>query len=320
MFLNVGDSVSVRAVVKDEQGNTYDAGDAVWTSSVPAVAAVRLDSTYAIPFDAFSQAFIRAVTPGLSWVFVTTHGLTDSIQVYGVPLSFGGTVSVKAGPTIWDTLTVNSTAALGFNTSASSPSVVTIGGASTVLISRSATQIKVLPPVGAAGSTIAITNVMLLGVVQVASLNATTAAPAVTDIGEPANNTKAGAVSFGTLSATAAHPYVVQGYMTGTDVEDYYTFTLAAAAKIHGVLSWFGDGSGSSTSNPDLDVIICDATLATCDYNVDNNDLFGFSAATAVQPQSGTSATVPAGTYVVHVYGYTTPASGMMYQLALNVQ
>lgn len=85
--LNTGDSLSVRAVVKDGVGNTYDANDATWSSSVPAVATVRLDSSQAIPFNAFSQAFVVAVAPtgGVTTVTITSRGITDSLRVLVLP-------------------------------------------------------------------------------------------------------------------------------------------------------------------------------------------------------------------------------------------
>jgi len=84
VFLNVGDSLSVQAEVKDEQGNTFDASDAVWTTSDATIAVVNPDMTKVIPYNAFSRAFVRATGTGTAWVFFASHGLTDSLQVNGL--------------------------------------------------------------------------------------------------------------------------------------------------------------------------------------------------------------------------------------------
>jgi len=83
VFLDVGDSLSVQAEVKDEQGNTFGAADAVWTTSNAAIAVVNPDTTKVIPYNAFSRAFIRATGTGVAWVFIASQGLRDSVQVHG---------------------------------------------------------------------------------------------------------------------------------------------------------------------------------------------------------------------------------------------
>lgn len=322
MFLNIGDSLSVQAVVKDDQGMTYGADDATWTSSAVAVAVVRKETSVTIPYSAFSKAFVRAVSAGSSWVKVESHGITDSLRVFGLPLSFTGTVAAPANPTTWDTITVNSTAALTFSTAAATPSVVTIGlsNSPTYLVSRTATAIKVVPLASAsAGAVIHISNVMLSGIVRIPTLNAATALTnGVTVVNEPGNNALATATVISIpAAATAADPFQLYGILTSAAVNDYYTFTLAAPAVLDAVLAWFGDGSGSDTGNPDLDLLICGPAPATCGYA---NDLFpGNAASTAGQPESGTTASLAAGTYVLRVWGYVMPAS-MNYRLKLNLQ
>jgi hypothetical protein len=79
--LTVGDSISVQAVVKDTLGNTFDAGDAVWTSVAPAIAVVHPDTSQIIPFNSYAKAFVRAVSHGQTYVKVTSRGITDSLKV-----------------------------------------------------------------------------------------------------------------------------------------------------------------------------------------------------------------------------------------------
>ena len=190
VFLNVGDSLSVQAEVKDDQGNTFDAPDAAWTTSDATVAVVNADTSKVIPLNAFSRAFIRTVGAGLAWVYFESYGLKDSVQVYGLPLTFNGTVAHVASPGPRDTITINSTAALTFTASGADSSVVTIGDRQVWVLSRTATAIKVLSPGTGANEAINITNVVLNGVVHIASLYATSTVT-VADATEPANDNPA---------------------------------------------------------------------------------------------------------------------------------
>jgi hypothetical protein len=167
MFLKVGDSLSVQAVVKDAQGNTYDAGDAAWASDVPAVAVVRKDTTVAIPFNAFSAAFIRGVstTGGVATVSVTSHGITNQLRVVVLPVALTASATVAVSgtartdtipgvtPDIFsagDTITFTTTAA-GLLTFSPTASLVGLGTKRAYLVSRTATVIKAIAPVGFRG-------------------------------------------------------------------------------------------------------------------------------------------------------------------------
>jgi hypothetical protein len=322
-FLNVGDSLAVQAEVKDDQGNTFDLPDATWTTSDAAVAVVNPDTSKFIPYNAFSKAFIRTTGAGQAWVFFASHGLKDSVQVYGLPPTFLGTVVAPANPTNNDTITVNATAPLTFNTSAATPSVVTYGTANlgTWLISRTATQIRFVPKDAvSAGATIHISNVMLSGVVRITSLNATTLLTnGVVFRNEPGNDALATATAITIpTGATAANPFIVYGRMTSADASDYFTFTLAAPAAVHAVLAWFGNGDGAHDTDPDLDLVICGPAPAACGYGQDL--IPGNAASSAVQPETGTTGTLAAGTYVMHVLGYTLTSSTNAYMIKLNLQ
>ena len=112
VFLNVGgDSLQVQAEVKDDQGNTYDVSDATWTTSNEAIAVVNPTTTQYIPYNALSRAFIHTASAGMAWVYFESHGLKDSVQVYGLPTAFDGAVASVANPSPRDTITINSTSA-----------------------------------------------------------------------------------------------------------------------------------------------------------------------------------------------------------------
>jgi hypothetical protein len=245
LFVNVGDSISVQAEVKDDAGNAFDAADAVWTSSVPAVIAVtRAAAT--VPFDAFSRAFVRAVAPGLSWVYVTTHGLTDSVQVYGLPGSFSGAVTAPAGSMLGDTITIAGTSVVGFTDS----TTVTIGGVSAYIVSQTASQLKMMAaePV-AAGSAVVLDHLIMLGVIDL-SLTADTHVGVASTIRangySPANQDPATAPS---LNLATLYTSPIIGAIDNTNVDDFWKITTPATAdSVEITVSW--------TTDADLDIAV----------------------------------------------------------------
>jgi hypothetical protein len=75
-------------------------------------------------------------------------GVSDTVSVAVLPQGFGGTFS-SATPKGGDTLTINSTTLLKFDTATAA---VTFGTLSAVVVSKSANQLKVLVPFGATGT------------------------------------------------------------------------------------------------------------------------------------------------------------------------
>jgi hypothetical protein len=285
LFVNVGDSISVQAEVKDAAGNTFDAADAVWTSSVPAIIAVN-KAAVTVPFDAFSRAFVKALAPGLSWVFITTRGLTDSVQVYGLPLTFNGTVT-HATSSMRDTITIAASATLGFTASGADSSAVTVGGKQVWMISRSASQLKFLAPPGSAGAKVHITNVMLLGIVKVPGLDATTTVT-VTDPTEPANDNPATAPTL-----TLYQDYY--GSLTSSDADDFVKFTTTTGDSVRIEILWQTDA--------DLDGYLLDGTGGG--YGV----LDGYAMAGSADPETVTRRLAAATTYQLDINAY---AAGSM--------
>jgi len=232
VFISVGDSVSVVAEIKDDAGNTFSAAAAGWESSAPTVATVRRD-TVVIPGNAFTRAFILAVAAGKSYVRITDQGVSDSVLVWVLPLAFNGTVS-PASSNVGDTLTISASSALGFSTTAGSLSEVTVGGLPVWVLSRTASQIKLIAPMVDAGSAVTITNVMLLGTVAIASLDATTTVR-VTEASEPGNDDP----------ATPAAMTLYQDYygtVSGSDADDYIAFTTPATGdSVLVEVEWLSD-------------------------------------------------------------------------------
>ena len=164
--LVTGDSLAIQAEVKDEAGNTYDAGSMQWTSDNPAVAIVRIDSATYVPYGAFSKVFVRGVSPtgGVAHITATYSNLTATFRVLNLPADLAalatpavsGTASADtvpglAGPpvvpafayTAGDTVTIT-TVTGGALTFDSTASTVSFGTSKGKILSRSATAIKVI--------------------------------------------------------------------------------------------------------------------------------------------------------------------------------
>ncbi len=164
--LVTGDSIAIQAEVKDQQGNTYDAGSVQWTTDNPAVAAVAKDTITYIPYGAFSKAFVRAVGPGggVAHITVSYGSITATIRVLDLPARLtalatptvtgtarADTIPGSAGPpvinpvyfTAGDTLTISAASGsnLTFNPDSSE---VLFGSDVGYIVSVSTTSIKVL--------------------------------------------------------------------------------------------------------------------------------------------------------------------------------
>jgi len=253
-FIPAGDSVSVTAEIKDDAGNTFSAGDAGWESSVPGVASVRRDEVV-VPGNAFTRAFILAITPGQTIVRITASGITDSVQVVVLPRNFAGAVTAPAGSMMGDTITIAATSVLGFTAS----TAVTIGGKVAWIISQTATQLKVMASEPAAGgSAVVLGPLKLLGTVDVASLTATTSLGVAATIRangySPANEAPATAPA-GLLASRYTTPII--GVLNGTVADNYWAFTTPAA-------------SGTETTGDSVEVTVVWKTDADIDVAVLN--------------------------------------------------
>jgi len=276
-----GDSEQVQAELKDEQGNTYDVADAQWTSSNTAVAVVNVDTSQYLPYHALTRAFVHTTGAGRAWVYIETHGIKDSIQVYGLPTVFDGTVAHVANPTLNDTITINGTAALTFTTTGGDTSVVSTSGRGVWMLSRSATQLKFVA-VAAANMPVCITNLVLNGVVHIAGLCATSTLT-VTDPTEPGNDDPATPASM-----TLYKDY--HGTVGSADADDFVAFTTTTADSVRIEVQWQTDS--------DLDGYLLNA--AGGGYGV----LDGYAMASSANPEAVNVRLAAATTYQIDVNLY----------------
>lgn len=250
VFIPVGDSLSVQAEVKDDQGNTFDVADAAWTSSDPAVAVVNADTSRPIPLHIFSRAFIRATGGGDAVVHFTSHGISDSIAVVAMPVSFAGAVTYPAGLMMADTITIAATPVLTFTDS----TTVTIGGVPAVLLSQTPGLMKMVAggPV-AAGSTVQLTHLLLLGRIDM-SLTATTTVAVASTVRGGSATVNAATYNVGdTITVTANGTVsfsVAAGKLSAVTVDSIPTWLVSqTATQIKVIAPMAAAGSAVKVSN-----------------------------------------------------------------------
>jgi hypothetical protein len=176
-----GDSIAVQGTVVDAQGNPIAVGTVSWASADPSVAVANVDAARPAPGDIFTRAFVRGVSngAGVTTVTVTAQGITATVRVTVLPKTFPGTVAVTGAAgadtilvnrpaplpvlvltfSAGDTLVLTATPTVTFNAASSTVSFGTIAG---VILSRTASVIKVLARAPYAGA-VTITNLTYAG-------------------------------------------------------------------------------------------------------------------------------------------------------------
>jgi hypothetical protein len=77
----VGDSLTFTASVLDNQGNTYPATAATFTSANTAVARSGLDDHLPVPDNYVARGYIKGVAAGSTTVTVTSRGVSGKVTV-----------------------------------------------------------------------------------------------------------------------------------------------------------------------------------------------------------------------------------------------
>ncbi len=290
--MSVGQTLQMNAKAYDAQGNVIPLLPEV-ISADPNIVSITVDPLLSgdpIPETRFE---ITAVAPGQVALTASSGSASATANVTAFPVAFNGAVAVDQSGRL-DVVTLSSTAALTFDPAASE---VFIDGLATRLMSITADQIVVtaLTPSALTGATVTVTNVVFLGSIPAGALDATTLVDIRAEPGEPLNNGLAGAEPY-TLGTT------IVGAVSGSDADDYFTFTLAAGATVT-VDCLFG-GTGA---DPDIDLYLLDSGGNEIDHSWFDN------------PESIT-ATLAAGTYYVQVQLYDSggKADPHWYEIVVN--
>jgi hypothetical protein len=179
VFLRTGDSINVTATLLDDAGNVMPLTDsATWTTGDPSIALAHNDHSLTVPGDAYSRGTILAVdsvTGGWTNVIVAARGIADTIRVVVIPAKFTAQHVAYAGTaktdtvvipqsvlppvargyfeyTAPDTLVLNGTSILKFDTSKVTVTVATTNGASKgLIVSKTPDQLEVVFETGTYG-------------------------------------------------------------------------------------------------------------------------------------------------------------------------
>ncbi len=180
VFVLTGDSTSVTATLLDNAGNALAATGATWSTQDPTIAVVTNDTTKAIPGAAYTKGSIRGVAAngGLTNVTVTVRGITATVRVVVVPAlipstdySVTGTanadtvvIPAQNGPppvpaqtiaySAGDTLVINGTGFLNFDSTVSAYSSGPSGKANGFAVYHTPTSAHIVFTSGASGRVI----------------------------------------------------------------------------------------------------------------------------------------------------------------------
>ncbi|HXI32607.1 MAG TPA: hypothetical protein VNH63_00855 [Gemmatimonadales bacterium] len=311
MFIDAGSAKSLSVVVRDEQQNPLAADVTVATLNA-AVATVVVDTTVPSPNGSEHNYIISGVAPGATKIVVSSSGLSDTVAVSVLPLTFGGAILPTLTPKGGDTLKLASTAVLKFN--AATTTVTFGGGKSPVVLSQTVDTIKMLVPFSNAGP-LAVSNI---NVTFVSGLSVTlNTAQSVTQTGSlwtPADTGYATAPQIALPTTTGGKTFFITD-MKGSYVNDADCGEGTGAGGIgkcaffkyvaNGTdsLSFSVDWEGAAT-NPDIDIYSCgSAGVSQC---FEDNG----SGATGSKPQIfRLKPTAGTHYYAVEVYAGTPPTN-----------
>jgi hypothetical protein len=228
---------------------------------------------------------------------------------------FPGTVANGTGHLL-DTVVVLANGTGTFTTGAGA-SGVTINGVAAFVLRLTTDSMLVIAKIGGTAK-VAVSNFVIAGPLTVPSLStsANLAVDAVVtgEANEPGNNSTATATPI-VIGASAAAPDTVFGAIRSTgDVDDFYSFTTGGTTNLHVVLDFVGNGSGSGTNNPDIDILLCKNTCSA------GSDFVNTAGGTAADPELFTQNALPAGTYYIYVNGFANAASAVTYRIRTNFQ
>jgi hypothetical protein len=323
----VGDTITITAPA----GVTFDASTGAQFGSSGAILLGSTASTLTALSPVTYSGSVQVTKALLGTVRVPAMLSTTTASITGSAFP-AANVSVGGG-LLGDTIVVTAPAGFTFDTATASPSTVIAGNTAIATsdtawtLTRTTTRITAMAKRGGIGP-VKVTNLIAgtgPSALHLAYL------PTATNFTIDSINTVLPSTGFNGANGDAvAHAVTIPpsgdfvAYSTlnpgGSFDADYWSFTTTLPSAISAEIDWFGSGNpySSGTNTPaytdDLDVILCSATMA-CD---ESGDLFGFSGATTVQPQTGAFSPANAGTYYVGVFAFTA-SYAEVYKLLLSV-
>ena len=264
------------------------------------------------PIPPVSASFVvQAFTSGASCVVVSGGGISDTLDVGVLPVSFGGAISATT-PQAGDTITIASTAELKFDTA--SVAVTFGGGAAGFIIAKTPDLLTVLVPFSTAAP-LAIDGISVTYVPDLVTSLLT--GSTVTQTGDqwgPGDTTYASAPIIPIPATAGSSTYLLTAFggTNNLNCAEFnpapppvasagpcviYRFDLTAPTALRFTADW--------DSAADLDIYACDDTgLPGCFES-------GGSGAGSAQPENIGTFTYPAGThyFVIERWAGTAPTN-----------
>lgn len=261
--LNQGDSVLVTATTVDAQGVPLAV---IPTASSATTDIVTVSEANQPPL---SQArfYVKGGDAGVGTVNLSAGGANASLTVIVFPLEFAGAVTVNTAGRL-DTVVVSSSAVLSFDSTAAE---VFIDGGATKLISRSATELKVVALSRGAltGATVTVTNLVFLAGTEnetdVAELDAAATVNISGEPDEPANDSRATATTVTSGSTTV-------GSVGTGDASDFFAFAVTNGQTIAITIAF--------TDGPDIDGLLYNpsGTVVAVAFTLNNPETINHTA------------------------------------------
>ncbi|HEX9394477.1 MAG TPA: hypothetical protein VF923_07490 [Gemmatimonadales bacterium] len=314
MFIDAGATKTLKVVVRDEQLNPLSA-DVTVASGNAAVVSVAVDTAVPVANGTTHSFLVTAVAPGHTALTIQGGGLSDSVAVSVLPVTFGGLLSTTS-PKGGDTIRIASTAILKFDPATSA--VTFPGGLATRLVSVTADTIKVLAPFGLA-SAIGVSNVV---VTYVPGLRVTlNTAAAVTQTGDLYGVADTGYTTARTIAlptqtgkstifltdmiATSNDPDCGEGIASGAVGKcAIFKYVANGTDSLRFQADW--DGPATSAGGTDIDVYSCGtAGVSACFED-------GGAGATSAKPEKFVLKPT-AGTHYLLIELFATPATANIY-------
>jgi hypothetical protein len=309
--LSQGEAFPVTVTVVD--GRSTPLQVAVTAASCDAAVTAAPDPAYDPVPPTSARFIVTGVGAAGSCVTFSGGGLSEQVDVVVLPTSFNGTVSATT-PQGGDTVTINSTAQLKFDTAL--VTVTFAGGAAATIVSKTADQLRVLAPFSSPGP-ITIGGINVTYVTGLRATLPTTAsvtqtgdnwaasgswqtAPDISALLPAAASTSRMIVTRTTASNAAVCGEGPAGGSTGPCM--MFRFDVAATTTYTFTIDWEG-----AALAPDVDIYHCNdstvANLGTACF------ITGASGATAAKPQTTNADAYAPGTYwfVVEIYDGTGP-------------
>jgi hypothetical protein len=314
MFISAGATKTLKVVVRDEQLNPLSA-DVTVASGNAAVVSVAVDTAVPVANGTTHSFLVTAVAPGHTAITIQGGGLSDSVAVSVLPVSFGGTVS-KATPKGGDTIVVTSTALLKFDTTATK---IVFGTQAGTLLRRTRDSLVYLMPFGVTGndSVTAVSVTYVPGLVV--SLPLATQPVTTGNLWAPADTGYATAPTLPLPTVTGKSTHALVTSNSGSNLANCWTADTAGAAGPCMIFKYVANGTDSlqfsvnwtpttnaTTDNSDVDIYSCGSTgVPSCAED-------GGAGASLKTPESF-SYKAAAGTHYLVIERYSTGEDANIY-------